>query len=98
MPAVWGASAEGLSRALAVDLAPLRVNIVKPGAIQTEMLQGLLAPVPAEAKEHMQRNLNLLGTFGRPEDIAESYGWIMKDRFVTGTEVVVDGGQVLLNK
>ncbi|KAH6638939.1 hypothetical protein C7974DRAFT_387578 [Boeremia exigua] len=98
MPTVWGASAEGLSRGLAVDLAPLRVNIVKPGAVNTEMLQGLLDTIPTEAKEHMKKNLNLLGTFGRPEDIAESYGWIMKDRFVTGIEVPVDGGQVLLSK
>lgn len=98
MPAVWGASAEGLSRGLAVDLAPLRVNIVKPGAIETEMLQGILAPLPAEAREGMKKQLNLLGSFGRPEDIAESYGWIMKDRFVTGTEIAIDGGQILLSK
>ncbi|KAF2994790.1 hypothetical protein E8E13_000769 [Curvularia kusanoi] len=97
MPAVWGASAEGLSRALAVDLAPLRVNIVKPGAIETEMLAGILAPLPVEAKEGMKQNLNLLRSFGRPEDIAEAYGWIMKDRFVTGTEIAVDGGQILLS-
>ncbi|KAH6870321.1 hypothetical protein BKA58DRAFT_384826 [Alternaria rosae] len=98
IPTVWGASAEGLSRGLAVDLAPLRVNIVKPGAIETEMLQGLLAPMPIEAKEGMKKQLNLLGTFGQPEDIAEAYGWIMKDRFVTGTEIAVDGGQMLLSK
>jgi NAD(P)-dependent dehydrogenase (short-subunit alcohol dehydrogenase family) len=98
MPTVWGASAEGLSRGLAVDLAPLRVNIVKPGAIETEMLQGLLAPMAIEAKEGMKKQLNLLGTFGQPEDIAEAYGWIMKDRFVTGTEIAIDGGQILLSK
>jgi NAD(P)-dependent dehydrogenase (short-subunit alcohol dehydrogenase family) len=74
------------------------VNIVKPGAIETEMLQGLLAPMPIEAKEGMKKQLNLLGTFGQPEDIAEAYGWIMKDRFVTGTEIAVDGGQMLLSK
>jgi NAD(P)-dependent dehydrogenase (short-subunit alcohol dehydrogenase family) len=95
MPAVWGASAEGLSRGLAVDLAPLRVNIVKPGAIETEMLKGVLASLPAEAKEGMKQHLNLLRNFGQPEDIAESYGWIMKDRFVTGIEIAVDGGQIL---
>jgi NAD(P)-dependent dehydrogenase (short-subunit alcohol dehydrogenase family) len=97
MPAVWGASAEGLSRGLAVDLAPLRVNIVKPGAIETEMLKGVLASLPAEAKEGMKQHLNLLRNFGQPEDIAESYGWIMKDRFVTGIEIAVDGGQILLS-
>ncbi|KAH7064460.1 hypothetical protein BKA63DRAFT_586389 [Paraphoma chrysanthemicola] len=95
MPAVWGASAEGLTRGLAIDLAPLRVNIVKPGAIQTEMLQDLLG-TGREAIDAMKQ-VNLLGTFGQPEDIAEAYGWIMKDRFVTGTEVACDGGQVLLS-
>jgi NAD(P)-dependent dehydrogenase (short-subunit alcohol dehydrogenase family) len=57
-----------------------------------------LVPMPAEAKEGMKKQLNLLSSFGRPEDIAESYGWIMKDRFVTGTEIAVDGGQLLLSK
>lgn len=98
MPAVWGASAEGLSRGLAVDLAPLRVNIVKPGAVETEMLRGLLAGVPQETQLQMRGGMNLLGAFGRPEDVAEAYAWIMRDRFVTGTEVAVDGGQVLLSK
>ncbi|OAL02834.1 NAD(P)-binding protein [Phaeosphaeriaceae sp. SRC1lsM3a] len=95
MPAAWGASAEGLTRGLAVDLAPLRVNIVKPGAIQTEMLQGMLG-TGKEVIEAM-KHVNLLGAIGQPEDIAEAYGWIMKDRFVTGTEVACDGGQVLFS-
>ena len=98
MPAVWGASAEGLSRGFAVGLASFRVSIVKPGAIETEMLQCLLAPILADAKEGMKKQLNLLGTFGRPEDIAEPYGWIIRDRFVTGIEIAVDGGRILLSK
>ena len=95
LPAVWGASAEGLSRALAVDLAPLRVNIVKPGAIGTEMLQSLMGS--EEVAKAAMKHVNLLGTYGQPEDIAELYGWIMKDRFVTGTEVACDGGAMLLS-
>lgn len=95
MPCVWGAAAEGLARGLAVDLAPLRVNIVVPGAVETEMLDGVLNRA---AREGLKGGLNLLGEFGRPEDVAEAYGWIMKDRFVTGTEVKVDGGHMLLSK
>lgn len=66
------------------------MNIVKLGAIETEMLQGLLAPMPAEAKEAVKKQLSLLGTFGQLEDLDESYKWIMEDRFVTGSEVAVD--------
>jgi NAD(P)-dependent dehydrogenase (short-subunit alcohol dehydrogenase family) len=68
------------------------VNIVKPGAIETEMLQGLLAPMLIEAKEGIKKQLNLLGIFSQLEDIAEAYGWIIKDRFVTGTKIAIDSG------
>jgi NAD(P)-dependent dehydrogenase (short-subunit alcohol dehydrogenase family) len=94
--AATGASIEGLIRGLAVDLAPIRTNIVNPGAIHTELFQGLLDSSTPEAVETMKRGFSLLGAFGRPEDIAEAYGWIMKDRFANGTQVNSDGGRLLV--
>ncbi|KAF1946327.1 NAD(P)-binding protein [Clathrospora elynae] len=94
--ATIGASIEGLSRGLAVDLAPIRTNIVHPGAIHTELFQGLLDHSTPEAIERLKKGLSLLGEFGKPEDIAEAYGWVMRDRFATGTLVNSDGGRLLV--
>ena len=88
---VSGGSLEGLSRGLAVDLAPIRVNVVEPGAIDTE----LLAAVPAETKE-IWKSKSLVKRLGRPEDTAEAYLYCMKDGFVTGSCIQTNGGYLLL--
>ncbi|KAF2869465.1 hypothetical protein BDV95DRAFT_498652 [Massariosphaeria phaeospora] len=95
MAAVWGGSVDGLARGLAVDLAPVRVNVVEPGAIRTELLEGLLGGMGEERAREMERGIGLLGEFGRPEDTAEAYAWLMRDRFVTGSAVSTDGGRLL---
>jgi NAD(P)-dependent dehydrogenase (short-subunit alcohol dehydrogenase family) len=56
----------------------------------------LLDQSTPEAIENMKRGFSLVGAFGRPEDIAEAYGWIMKDRFANGTQVNSDGGRLLV--
>jgi NAD(P)-dependent dehydrogenase (short-subunit alcohol dehydrogenase family) len=94
--AAVGASVEGLTRGLAVDMAPIRTNIVNPGAIHTELFQNFIGSSSAEAIEKMKRGMSLTGEFGRPEDIAEAYGWVMKDRFANGTQVNSDGGRLLV--
>ncbi|KAF2847856.1 NAD(P)-binding protein [Plenodomus tracheiphilus IPT5] len=94
--AAIGGSVEGLTRGLAVDLAPIRANAVIPGAIQTELLQGFLEQAGPEAVENMRKGFSLTGDFGKPEDIAEAYGWVMKDRFANGGMVTSDGGRLLV--
>ncbi|KAL4902653.1 hypothetical protein BDW74DRAFT_62361 [Aspergillus multicolor] len=91
-------SVEVLARALAVDLAPhgIRVNVVAPGAVFTEMLEaigqaaggveGLLAGYAGES---------VLGRVGAPEDTAEAYLALMRDGFATGGLVRSDGGFTL---
>lgn len=93
---VIGAALEGFATGMAVDLAPIRANIVIPGAIRTEWWQGLLDQQSPEAVEGLKKGLTLSGEFGRPEDIAEAYGSIMKDRFATGSMVTSDGGRHLV--
>jgi len=94
--AVIGASLEGFTRGIAVDLAPIRANIVIAGAIHTELLQGFLEKSTPEMVEGMKKEFSLSGDFGKPEDIAEAYGWIMKDRFANGSMVTSDGGRLLV--
>ncbi|CAO2657033.1 Nn.00g058360.m01.CDS01 [Neocucurbitaria sp. VM-36] len=91
-----GAATEGLVRGLAVDMKPIRVNTVVPGAIQTELLQGMLDVSTPEAVEGLKKTFSLLNSFGQPEDIAEAYGWVMRDRFANGSLVTSDGGRLLV--
>ncbi|KAF2831141.1 NAD(P)-binding protein [Ophiobolus disseminans] len=94
--AAWGAATDGLVRGLAVDMAPLRVNLVIPGAIQTELLQPMLDRIGEKAAEKMKRDNSLMATFGQPGDIAEAYGYLMRDRFASGSFVTSDGGRLLV--
>jgi NAD(P)-dependent dehydrogenase (short-subunit alcohol dehydrogenase family) len=85
------ARVEGLMRGLAVELAPIRVNLVSPGWIRTEFLKAVTPEV-----EKILVTKTLVGRFGRPEDTAEAYLYVMKDGFVTGSIVHTNGGYLLL--
>lgn len=88
--AVCGAS-ESLTRALAVELAPLRVNAVCPGLVRTELWDSF----PAEERQAMDENAKqrlLVGRLGEAPEVAEAYLYLMKNGFSTGEVIVTDGG------
>lgn len=88
----WAAGIEGLTRGLAVDLAPqVRVNCISPGAIRTPLLER----TPEKILESLKEG-NLLKAIGRPEDTAEAYLYAMRDSFVTGQVILTDGGRTLV--
>ncbi|RDK39717.1 oxidoreductase [Aspergillus phoenicis ATCC 13157] len=91
--AAVGSALEGLTRGLAVELAPIRVNVVAPGAVETEIFERL-GPAREAYMEAFKRG-TLTGEVGRPEDVAEAYVWCMKDGFVTGQRLGSDGGALL---
>ena len=80
----------GMTKAAAVELAPfgIRVNSVHPGTIVTPMSEGA-------AEEH-SGGLPPLGRFGRPEEVAQLVVYLASDEssFTTGTEHVIDGGDL----
>jgi NAD(P)-dependent dehydrogenase (short-subunit alcohol dehydrogenase family) len=81
-----------LSLSLAVELAPaVRVNAVLPGTIETEMNKEHFANPDFVAS---MRAIHPLG-FGRPEDVADAVEFLSSDRarWITGQEIVVDGGR-----
>ena len=89
------AAMEAVTRTLAVELAPIRVNIVTPGFVDTE----LWSNVPADARAQMFRDAAAklpVGRIGTPDDVAEHYLSFMRGRYVTGQALVVDGGGVLV--
>jgi NAD(P)-dependent dehydrogenase (short-subunit alcohol dehydrogenase family) len=86
---------EGLTRALAVELAPLRVNCVSPGVVRTNLWQN----IPEEARNTMFDNMGkklLVGRIGEAPEIAQAYLYLMQQGFSTGQIVIVDGGTSLI--
>jgi NAD(P)-dependent dehydrogenase (short-subunit alcohol dehydrogenase family) len=86
---------EALTRSLSVELAPLRVNVVVPGLVDT----GLWANVPPDARAQMFREAGAklpVGRIGTAADLAGHYLAFMRGGYVTGQSLVVDGGGVLV--
>jgi NAD(P)-dependent dehydrogenase (short-subunit alcohol dehydrogenase family) len=86
---------EGLTRAMAVELAPIRVNIVSPGVVKTNLWSSLTET----GRENFYKTVGdamLVGRVGGPEDIAQTYLYLMKQQFSTGQVIIVDGGAVLV--
>ena len=86
---------ESFTRALAIDLAPIRVNLVSPGAVRTELWEFL----PEQERDVLYRQIGErlpVGRVGEPSEVAEAYIYLMKNRFSTGSIVVTDGGGVLV--
>jgi NAD(P)-dependent dehydrogenase (short-subunit alcohol dehydrogenase family) len=86
---------EALTRALAVELAPIRVNAVCPGTVRTELWSGMAE----SARETMYRDAAQrlpVGRVGEADDLAETYIYLMREGFSTGQVLVVDGGAVLV--
>jgi NAD(P)-dependent dehydrogenase (short-subunit alcohol dehydrogenase family) len=86
---------EALGRALAVELAPLRVNTICAGVIATERWQGVEEKERLESFARIAKTL-LVGRIATPEDVAHTYLYAMTNRFTTGTVILVEGGALLV--
>ncbi len=89
------AAMEGLTRALAVELAPIRVNIVTPGFVRTPLWRNF-SEADREAMYTAVGAKLPVGRVGEAADIAEAYIFLMGQGFATGQSFVVDGGGVLV--
>ncbi|CEL09189.1 hypothetical protein ASPCAL12329 [Aspergillus calidoustus] len=94
MGAACSAGLDGLTRALALDIAPLRVNVVHPGATETELWGSLEGADRRRTREYFAKT-SLLGRVAGPEDVAEAFGYLMRDGNVTGASVHSSGGVLL---
>lgn len=85
---------ESLTRALAVELAPIRVNAVSPGIVRSP----LWASMTQTSREQFYRDTAAsipAGRVGEVDDIAQAYLYCLTQRFATGSILAVDGGAVL---
>lgn len=94
LSASGAAAIEGLARGLAVELAPIRVNAVRPGVIRTPAWDRIPEP-QREARFTTLAGRSLTGAIGEPDQIAATHLFLLENRFVTGTVLTVDGGFIL---
>jgi NAD(P)-dependent dehydrogenase (short-subunit alcohol dehydrogenase family) len=86
---------EHLTQGLAVDLAPLRVNVVCPGLVLTEVWDSIPEDERADRLRRMTAD-QPLPRAGDPDEVAEAYLYLMCGTFSTGQVLVVDGGRTLV--
>jgi NAD(P)-dependent dehydrogenase (short-subunit alcohol dehydrogenase family) len=86
---------EALTRALAVELAPIRVNAVSPGMVDTELWSNMTQSDRAAMYRDTGQKLPV-GRVGEADDIAQAYLYLMREGYGTGQVIVVDGGAVLV--
>lgn len=93
--AAINAALEGLVRALAVELAPIRVNAVSPGWVDTSIWTLVAGDRKDDTLGAMAKRLPV-GRVGQPDDIADAIGFLMGNTFTTGTTLHVEGGHRLI--
>jgi NAD(P)-dependent dehydrogenase (short-subunit alcohol dehydrogenase family) len=85
----------GLTMTMAIDLAPynIRVNSVCPGLIKTRLTQALWSN-PEETADYLKKIP--LNRFGEPDEVASAVAYLAStdSGFITGHQLVIDGGQL----
>jgi NAD(P)-dependent dehydrogenase (short-subunit alcohol dehydrogenase family) len=85
------AGVEGLARSLAVELAPIRVNALSPGIVDTESWSGMSSQEREQLFTDTAASLPV-GRIGQPEDAAAAVLFLLTNPYVTGTVLDIDGG------
>lgn len=85
------AAVEALGRALALELAPVRVNTVSPGLLNTELWNGLADKKRAAMFDTVANRLPV-GRVGLPEDAAKAVYFLIDNGYASGSTLYVDGG------
>ena len=89
------AAVEALAVSLAAELAPLRVNAVRPGVIDTPVWSERVPELRAQVFGTLVPRLPSARA-GTPGEVAEAVLYLMTSRYTTGTVLTIDGGYLLL--
>lgn len=86
---------ESLTRTLAVELAPLRVNAVAPGVLRTALWDNMSEADRNGLYDHIAEKMPVRRV-GEASDVARTYLYLIQQGFSTGQVIIVDGGHVLV--
>ena len=86
------AAIETLARTLAVELAPIRVNVISPGLIDTPVWESFVSSAERDALFTETAAKLPAGRIGRPEEVADAVLFLVRNEYTTGTTLFVDGG------
>ena len=86
---------EALTRELALELAPVRVNLVRPGVVESP-LWSAMSQTERDALYQATAKSAPVGHTGRVDEIAGAYLYCLEQTYATGAIVPVDGGSVLV--
>jgi NAD(P)-dependent dehydrogenase (short-subunit alcohol dehydrogenase family) len=86
---------ESFARALAIDLAPIRVNVIRPGFVDTPLLDGLLGSQRNEVLAAAAARLPVK-RIGTADEVADAVLFLMRNGYVTGITLTIDGGGLLV--
>lgn len=92
--AAMNAAVETMAKTLAKELAPLRVNVVSPGMVET----GMWGPLSDGERQAMAQRAGAglpVGRVGQPDELADAYLMVMHNGFMSGAVIDVDGGGLL---
>jgi NAD(P)-dependent dehydrogenase (short-subunit alcohol dehydrogenase family) len=88
-----GAAVEAMTRSVAPEIAPRRLNVVSPGSIDTPMVA--LQGEERAALYNKATARNLIPRAGTADEVAQAILFLIQNDFVTGTTIDVDGGWLL---
>jgi NAD(P)-dependent dehydrogenase (short-subunit alcohol dehydrogenase family) len=95
VPASICGAINSLTKSLAVELSPIRVNAVAPGAVRSPIWANLSDDERAGLYDSVAAS-NLVGAVGEVEDIAAAFAFLVSQPYASGTIVNVDGGALLV--
>lgn len=86
---------ESLGKALAVELAPIRVNVISPGTIHTSFNWEGAEQDTRDNSYDEYTNMNILGRVGHADEAAHTTIYLMTNKYTTGSTLFPDGGYIL---
>lgn len=92
--AACNAAIEGLGRALAIELAPIRVNVVSPGTVDSDLWRNRPSDVREQAY-NAWKNLSLTNEVIKVESVSNAVCFLLTNEAMTGSTLFTDGGYTL---
>ena len=80
-----------LAKAMALELSPVRVNVVRPGIVDTPLLDRMAGDRRDDMIAAQSKRIPV-GRIAEPDEIAHAIEFLMTNEYVTGTTLTVDGG------